>query len=76
MTRALTKAEIQWGCVRPVRRFYVHTTCQTSNTFDEETAVQIAKTPDQYKKVWCITCKRYRNVAEYVWAGSTERVGS
>lgn len=61
---------------RPVRREYAHRTCQTTTTMGSEIAETFARDPKFYSSTFCVKCSKHFPVSEFVWAGTTEQVGS
>lgn len=64
------------GFVRPVRLAYVHATCGAVTTMGLALAETYARDPSFYGATYCCTCRMHKPVAEFVWDGTTERVGS
>jgi hypothetical protein len=72
----LSDAERAAGYVRPVRRSYVHDVCGSLTTMSLPLAETYARDPRFYGATYCATCRMHRPVAEFVWDGTDERVGS
>lgn len=76
----LSEAERAKGFVRPVRRSYIHTggpsPCGTVTTMSLPLAETYARQPDFYGATYCTACRRHLPVAEFVWDGDGQRVGS
>jgi hypothetical protein len=75
----LSEDERARGFVRPVRRSYVHTTCGALTTMGVALAETYARDPTFYGATYCAGCGRHRPVGpagEFVWDGTTERVGT
>lgn len=66
--------------VRPVRRSYRHVSgdapCGTVTTMAAEIAETYARNPRFYGATYCVRCARHLAVAEFVWDGTAEQVGS
>lgn len=66
----LTDAERAKGFVRPVRRTYVHLTCDTPTTMGDRIAETYARDPGFYSGTFCVACKAHFPVGadgEFVW---------
>ena len=75
----LAKEERAKGFVRPVRRSYVHTKCGTLTTMGQSLAETYARDPHFYSGTFCCGCGTHFPVGEngeFVWADSTEKVGT
>ncbi|WP_439593926.1 hypothetical protein [Microbacterium sp.] len=74
----LSEEERAKGFVRPVRRSYVHdqASCGAVTRMSEAIAETYARNPLFYGSTYCVGCGMHRPVAEFVWDGTTERVGS
>ena len=75
----LTAAERAKGFVRPVRRTYTHETCGTDTMMSEPIAETYARDPYFYSGTFCVSCRTHRPVGadgEFVWKGTTEKVGT
>lgn len=72
----LSEEERAKGFVRPVRRSYVHSTCRTVTTMGQALAETYARDPNFYGATYCVHCSKHRPVAEFVWEGTQEVVGS
>ena len=67
------------GFVRPVRRAYVHLKCGTVTTMGQSIAETYARDPFFYSATFCCACNAHLPVGEdgeFVWDGSTEKVGT
>lgn len=64
------------GFVRPVRRSYVHKSCGTLTTMGVALAETYARDPKFYGGTFCAGCRKHFPVAEFVWEGTDEVVGS
>jgi hypothetical protein len=72
----LSEEERAKGFVRPVRRSYVHDTCGAMTTMGRALAETYARDPKFYGGTFCATCGDHFPVAEFLWDGTNERVGS
>lgn len=72
----LSEAERAKGFVRPYREKYVHKTCGTETTMSASIAETYARDPTFYGGTYCVHCRMHRPVAEFVWDGTDELVGS
>lgn len=72
----LPEAQRRLGFVRPVRTTYTHLVCRTDTTMSQDIAETIAREPAYYNAAFCVACRAHLPLAEFVWAGTTERVGS
>lgn len=72
----LPEEERAKGFIRPVRRAYVHDVCGTRTTMSVALAETYARDPKFYGATYCVSCGLHAAVAEFVWDGTTERVGS
>ncbi len=76
----LSEEERAKGFVRPVRRSYVHTgaepPCGTLTTMSTALAETYARNPKFYGGTYCCGCHKHRPVEEFVWDGTSEKVGS
>ena len=75
----LSDEERKKGFVRPVRRSYVHTTCGTATKMGLAIAETYARDPNFYTGTFCVGCKAHFPVGaegEFVWDGSTDKVGT
>lgn len=75
----LSDAERAKGFTRPVRRTYVHLVCGAATTMSQAIAETYARDPHFYGSTYCAACRRHLPVGvdgEFVWDGSTEKVGS
>ncbi len=67
------------GFVRPVRLSYVHETCGQVTTMGQAIAETYARNPSFYGRTMCVACGAHYPVGpqgEFVWYGTTEKVGS
>jgi hypothetical protein len=74
----LSAEERAKGFVRPVRRSYVHETCGTLTTMGQALAETYARDPLFYSGTFCAGCRAHFPVGddgEFVWDGTTEKVG-
>ncbi len=72
----LTPEERAKGFVRPVRRSYQHKTCETVTTMGFALAETYARDPEFYDGTFCVKCRAHFPLAEFVWEGTNERLGS
>ena len=75
----LSQEERAKGFVRPVRRSYVHEKCGATTTMGQALAETYARDPGFYSGTFCCECRKHFPVGadgEFVWAGSSEKVGS
>ncbi len=75
----LSDAERAKGFVRPVRRSYVHLKCGTVTTMGLTIAETYARQPGFYSGTFCAGCGTHFPVGgdgEFVWDGTTEKVGT
>ncbi|OJV23260.1 MAG: hypothetical protein BGO26_10150 [Actinobacteria bacterium 69-20] len=72
----LSEDERARGFIRPVRRSYVHTACGTVTTMSQAIAETYARDPHFYGSTYCASCRMHRPVAEFVWDGTDQVVGS
>lgn len=80
----LSEEERAKGFVRPVRRSYVHVGaegatfagCGARTTMSQAIAETYARDPKFYGSTYCVSCAMHLPVAEFVWDGTTEVVGS
>jgi hypothetical protein len=64
------------GFVRPVRRAYRHLECNTVTTMGLALAETYARDPGFYSGTFCCYCREHRPLNEFVWEGTTEKVGT
>lgn len=67
------------GFVRPVRYSYVHLTCGVVTRMGQSIAETYARDPHFYSGTFCCGCRNHFPVGadgEFVWDGTTEKVGS
>lgn len=75
----LSAEERARGFVRPVRESYVHTKCGTVTRMARGLAETYAREPGFYSGTFCASCRNHFPVGaggEFVWDGSTEKVGT
>lgn len=75
----LSDEERAKGFVRPVRRSYVHEKCGIVTTMGQALAETYARDPSFYTGTFCCGCGAHFPVGEdgeFVWDGTTEKVGS
>lgn len=67
------------GFVRPVRRTYTHLKCGVDTTMGVTLAETYARDPKFYSGTFCCRCRAHFPVGpdgEFVWAGTSEKVGT
>lgn len=75
----LSAEERAKGFVRPVRRTYTHLKCSTDTTMGQAIAETYARDPGFYSGTFCVECRGHFPIGkdgEFVWAGTTEKVGT
>lgn len=75
----LTDEERAKGFVRPVRKSYRHLKCGSITTMGAKIAETYARSPDFYGSTMCVACGSHFPVGadgEFLWDGSTEKVGT
>lgn len=75
----LAEEERAKGFVRPVRRTYTHLKCGNDTTMGQTLAETYARQPDFYDGTFCCACMAHFPVGadgEFVWRGTTEKVGT
>lgn len=75
----LAEEERAKGFVRPVRRSYVHLKCGTQTTMAQTIAETYARQPNFYSGTFCCGCGKHFPVGpngEFVWSGTSEKVGT
>lgn len=75
----LAEEERAKGFVRPVRRSYIHLPCGTLTTMGQTIAETYARDPHFYSGTFCCGCGKHFPTGEngeFVWDGSTEKVGT
>lgn len=75
----LTAEERAKGFVEPVRRSYVHEKCGSVTTMGQQLAETYARCPDFYSGTFCCSCSNHFPVGatgEFVWKGTTQKVGT
>lgn len=75
----LAEEERAKGFVRPVRRSYKHLKCGVVTTMGQTLAETYARDPAFYSGTFCCGCGSHFPVGEageFVWDGSTEKVGT
>lgn len=75
----LSEEERAKGFVRPVRRSYKHEKCGAVTTMGIAIAETYARNPAFYGSTFCATCGYHYPVGEdgeFVWDGTTEKVGT
>lgn len=72
----LTPEERAKGYVRPVRRTYVHKKCGCATTMGMALAETYARDNTFYSGTFCVGCRKHFPLAQFVWDGTDEMVGS
>ena len=75
----LSTEERAKGFVRPVRQSYKHLGCGMITTMGQALAETYARDPHFYSGTFCATCREHFPVGvdgEFVWAGTSEKVGT
>lgn len=72
----LTAEERAKGFVRPVRRSYIHTKCGVLTKMSQDIAETYARDPKFYSGTFCVGCRAHFPLAEFLWDGTDEIVGS
>lgn len=75
----LSEEERAKGFIRPVRRSYIHLTCNGVTTMRQALAETYARQPNFYSGTFCVECAMHFPVGpdgEFVWSGTTEKVGT
>lgn len=72
----LTGEERAKGFVRPVRYKYVHEKCGVVTRMAQSIAETYARDPKFYDGTFCVGCRTHLPLDEFVWDGTTEKVGS
>ncbi|MFG7180684.1 hypothetical protein ACGYQ5_14245 [Burkholderia pseudomallei] len=72
----LSDEEIAKGFVRPLRDTYLHKTCGSTTTMGTKLAETYARDPRFYGFTFCVRCNQHFPVAEFVWDGTDQPVGS
>jgi hypothetical protein len=64
------------GFIRPVRRSYKHTKCNTVTTMGQGLAETYARQPSFYSATFCCGCGTHFPVIEFTWEPDNSVVGS
>jgi hypothetical protein len=75
----LAESEREKGFVRPVRRSYQHLPCGTVTKMGQALAETYARDPNFYGGTFCCGCGKHFPVGEdgeFVWSGTSEKVGT
>ena len=72
----LSTEERAKGFVRPVRQSYVHSACGAVTTMALSIAETYARDPGFYSGTFCSHCRSHFPLDQFVWDGTSERVGS
>lgn len=75
----LSAEERAKGFTRPVRNSYVHLKCNVVTTMGRALAETYARQPNFYSGTFCCQCRAHFPVGEngeFIWSGTTEKVGT
>ncbi len=72
----LSEAERAKGYVRPIRMAYKHTACGSITMMALALAQTYARDPGFYSGTFCVNCRQHLPLAEFVWQGTDEILGS
>lgn len=72
----LSPEERAKGYVRPVRYSYAHNKCGAVTKMGAALAETFARDPKFYSGTFCVGCGTHFPLAEFVWDGTQEVVGS
>jgi hypothetical protein len=72
----LSEKERAKGFVRPVREAYKHLPCGTVTTMGRALAETYARDPSFYSGTFYVNCGKHFALDQFVWAGTSEQVGS
>ena len=72
----LSEDEIAKGYTRSFRDSYIHIKCGVLTRMSHSIAATYARDPKFYGSTFCVGCKQHYPLAEFVWDGTTETVGS
>lgn len=75
----LSEEERAKGYVRSLRKTYTHLVCGVNTTMSWAIAETYAREPDFYSATYCVGCGDHYPVGangEFVWADTTEKVGT
>lgn len=73
----LSEEERRKGFVEPVRRTYLHVDgCGAVTSMGLALSETYARDPEFYGATYCTGCGMHRPVGEFMWAGTSQRVGS
>ena len=75
----LAEEECAKGFVRPVRRTYTHEKCGSDTTMGQTLAETYSRDPAFYSGTFCVACRGHFPIGasgEFVWKGTTEKVGT
>lgn len=64
------------GYVRPFRNSYRHLVCDTVTRMGDALSETYARDPGYYGATFCCHCGEHFPVADFVWEGTSETVGS
>lgn len=72
----LSSQERAKGFVRPVRDSYKHKTCGDITSMGLALAETYARDPTFYSGTFCSTCRAHFPLDQFVWAGTSEQLGT
>lgn len=72
----LAEEERAKGFVRPYRDAYVHGKCGVETKMARTIAETYARDPKFYGGTFCCHCRQHFPVADFVWSGTNEKVGT
>ncbi len=72
----LSEEERAKGFVRAVRKSYIHKTCGSLTSMPLSIAETYARNPKFYGATFCCACGVHLPVAQFLWDGTDEDVGS
>lgn len=72
----LSAEERAKGFVRPLRFDYTHLVCGSDTTMGYSLSATYARDPGFYGATFCCHCRAHFPLAEFVWKGTDEKVGS
>jgi hypothetical protein len=75
-TAVLSAEERAKGFVRPVRDVYTHLRCGTNTRMSADIAETLARDPKFYSGGFCVHCRGYFPLSEFVWKDTTITVGT
>lgn len=72
----LSAEERRRNLVQPVRREYRHMECFHVTQVHPAIAETLAACPTFYHKLYCVTCQDHFPAGDFVWVGTTQKVGT